>query len=74
MSNLPVTHCRSCGAEIIWAHTEDGNRMPLDAKPSRRAVVRQRPEELVEMRIVNTYQSHFATCPSASAHRRSSGG
>lgn len=25
--------CRSCHAEIIWAHTAAGRRMPVDAKP-----------------------------------------
>jgi len=27
-------HCRSCGAKILWAVTEKGKRMPLDAEPS----------------------------------------
>ncbi|MDQ5870771.1 MAG: hypothetical protein M3547_01010 [Acidobacteriota bacterium] len=26
--------CRSCGAVVIWAETEKGKRMPVDAKPS----------------------------------------
>lgn len=25
--------CRSCGAEILWAVTENGKRMPVDAEP-----------------------------------------
>jgi hypothetical protein len=28
-----VTACRSCGAEIVWAFTPDGRRMPVDAQP-----------------------------------------
>jgi hypothetical protein len=26
--------CKSCGAEIVWCVTEQGKRMPIDAKPS----------------------------------------
>ena len=26
-------YCRSCGAEVIWAVTENGKRMPVDAMP-----------------------------------------
>lgn len=29
-----TARCRGCGAEIIWALTEKGKRMPLDAAPS----------------------------------------
>lgn len=28
-----VKHCRSCGAEVIWAVTANGKRMPVDATP-----------------------------------------
>jgi len=28
-----MSRCRSCDAEIIWAATEAGKSMPLDAKP-----------------------------------------
>jgi hypothetical protein len=28
-----VTACRSCGAEIVWAVTTEGRRMPVDAQP-----------------------------------------
>jgi hypothetical protein len=30
---LMSEHCRSCGAAVIWAHTERGKRMPIDAEP-----------------------------------------
>jgi hypothetical protein len=26
--------CRSCGAQIVWAVTEAGKRMPVDPEPS----------------------------------------
>lgn len=28
-----MSRCRSCGAEIRWAHTTSGHAMPLDAEP-----------------------------------------
>lgn len=28
-----MSNCRSCNAEIIWARTERGSKMPLDAEP-----------------------------------------
>lgn len=31
MANTP---CRSCGAQMIWAITETGKKMPVDAEPS----------------------------------------
>lgn len=27
---VPPAHCRSCGAEVAWATTPKGHRMPLD--------------------------------------------
>lgn len=30
----PVASCRSCGASIVWAITERGKRIPLDAEPN----------------------------------------
>lgn len=28
-----MSACRNCGQPILWARTERGNRMPLDAEP-----------------------------------------
>lgn len=28
-----IVKCRSCGAEIVWAITERGKRIPLNAEP-----------------------------------------
>ena len=30
----PIARCRSCGASIIWAITQRGVRIPLDAEPN----------------------------------------
>jgi hypothetical protein len=36
---LPVVECRSCHGLIVWARTEAGKRMPLDAEPDETANV-----------------------------------
>ncbi len=61
--------CRSCGAAIVWAVTENGKRMPLDAKPEKR-LVREGRQEPPLVRVVDTYTSHFTSCPNADQHRK----
>lgn len=71
--------CSSCGAHIIWALTEKGKRMPVDAVPTRngnivleddgrsvKAVVR----DAMLPGVQALYISHFATCPNAARHRK----
>lgn len=72
--------CKSCGAPIIWATTQKGKLMPLDAAPdpdgnlavSRWAtVIAVHPRtELTDTQGFPTHKSHFATCPHAAEHRR----
>lgn len=64
--NLYTKHCASCGAEIHWITTENGAAHPLDAKPEKRWVVDRNDVG----RIIDTYVSHFATCPDAQKHRK----
>ena len=80
-----MSNCRSCGAEIIWARTERGKRMPMDAAPvSNHAqsgvfVLREMenpdgPLVIAAWGLENTephYISHFATCPQNDSWRRS---
>ena len=76
--------CGSCGAEVIWADTITGRRMPLDAKPTKDGNIilgtrhGQPPLALVQTAQTlerlkakgeRLYTSHFATCPNASKHR-----
>jgi len=83
------TTCRSCGAEILWVHTERGKKMPLDAepytgdKPSGLFVRRWDHALDVAVAIATTpdafpgeplYTSHFATCPDADRWRNRTGG
>ena len=69
--------CRSCGAEIFWAFTEAGKKMPIDAKPVPGGVffvTRRADGEYVchakDAPGFVRYSSHFATCPDAQKHRR----
>lgn len=77
-----MSACRSCGAEVAWAHTGE-KWMPVDATPSAsgnvlltggnppRAEVLA-GEDLADARATQTrlYRSHFATCPNAAKHRK----
>ena len=80
-----MSSCRSCGAQIIWARTERGKRMPLDAEPvvdvTARGlfVLREKTNPGGPLALAawgldcftdRHYQSHFATCPNADNHRR----
>jgi hypothetical protein len=59
------TPCKSCGSPILFARTSLGRTMPLDASAQKRFVL----DEHGVVRAVDTYQSHFASCPNADAHR-----
>jgi hypothetical protein len=70
-----MNFCKSCGAEIIWAVTENGKRMPLDAQPINRPSCfvlndREDPPVAVVAKGPSVYVSHFATCPNADQHRK----
>lgn len=80
----PVEHCDSprCEARIVWAVTDRGKRMPVDADPSpadgniKLSVRYTGPEPLATVlsaaaRFGLTLRtSHFATCPDADRFRR----
>ena len=58
--------CRSCRAPIRWVKTPAGKAAPLDAQPEKRYVI---SGDGKQGKIVDTYVSHFATCPDAKQHR-----
>ena len=71
-----MSKCISCGEEIIWATTKNGKKMPVNAKSEKRIILNK--NNLIEffeydsqykMTIVDTYTSHFQTCPMAHHHR-----
>lgn len=57
--------CKGCGAPILWARSERGAPMPLDPVPMKRVVVLREVAH-----IVDTYQSHFISCPAAEQFRK----
>ena len=60
------SNCRTCGAKITWAKTENGKNIPLDFPGEARLIVMPGNTAIVQM----TYISHFATCPDAAEHRK----
>jgi hypothetical protein len=74
-----MAKCRSCAATIIWARTERGNNMPLDADPSpdgnltfnEPGVVHVWPAGSNPPFGLSRFTSHFATCVNAKKHRAS---
>jgi hypothetical protein len=79
-------YCRACKAPIVWARTEHGRPMPLDAEPDsggnitltrsagRLVAVVLVPAVLEALRDGGErrlfYRSHFATCPYGNEFRR----
>ena len=61
--------CKSCGAKVTWAKFKSGKPAILDFPPEKRIVV----DEDGVARILDTYISHFATCPNAAHHRKPKG-
>ncbi|MBL8824870.1 MAG: hypothetical protein JNJ77_19950 [Planctomycetia bacterium] len=75
--SLPVSQCRSCGAQIYWVQTVLGRNMPVDAIPvddgnvifiDQKAHVIRAGEEVPE--DARRYVSHFSTCAQAKKHRK----
>jgi hypothetical protein len=78
-----VSACRSCGAEMLWAVTAKGKRIPLDALavPDGNVVLEEQGPGRPPLAVVlpngtdplmtetERYVSHFATCPRADEHR-----
>jgi hypothetical protein len=72
--------CRSCSAPIIWAETDAGKRIPVDADPAPDGsldLTEFRPGEVhagfvpEDQRAgLSLHRSHFSTCPDARAWRK----
>ena len=61
-----VKACRSCGRAIVWEVTFRGARVPLDYPPESRYV----KNEEGTLVLMDTWLSHFATCPRPNDWRR----
>lgn len=62
--------CSSCGADIEWSMTERGKAVPLNKPPEKRFIMFFKPGCPEYVKLVETWLSHFATCPNAKQHRR----
>ena len=65
--------CRTCPALIVWAKTEKGKNIPLDAEPEKRFVIIRNDGDAPVVKLVETYQTHFVSCPNSNEHRRPRG-
>ncbi len=77
-----MSACRTCQADVVWAVTAAGKRMPVDAEPVPEGNValveldggQVHATVLAEGEALLTdeplYLSHFVTCPDADTHRR----
>lgn len=72
---LPRAVCRSCNAPIIWARTDNGRPIPLDAEPSKRVILdNTHGADMIGANVVDTLMPHHATCPNAAKHRKRKAG
>ena len=62
--------CKTCGEMIVWAKTEKGKAIPLDAMPEKRFVVTNASGTEPTVKYVETYQVHFIKCPNSEKSRR----
>jgi hypothetical protein len=81
---MPTCSGPNCGAEIVWAETIKGKRIPLDAKSEKRIIVEDFFESEDEggqsgyyvksfrpaARFVDTFMPHHATCPDVQNFRK----
>ena len=72
-----MSRCRSCDAEIVWAITSAGRRMPVDAAVDdggNLVLVPDGDDPLVLVVGADDtrprHRPHFATCPDADDWRR----
>jgi hypothetical protein len=78
-----ASHCRSCGAPLLWAVTEKGRRIPLDPDPytgdDPRGLYVLRNGNGAPLAVATTpdafpgepvYRSHFASCDDPARFRR----
>lgn len=62
--------CKGCGAEIVFARTDRGGHMPLDARETKIATVRMVGRELEILQLVVGHVPHHITCPNADEFRK----
>ena len=78
---METAECRACKAPMIWAKTEKGKNMPVDADPVEDGTFGLFAEDGEVAAVFHTkararedwdgdlYKPHWATCPEASSFR-----
>jgi len=64
---MPVSRCRSCGAQIIWVKMRGGKSMPVN--PERVRIVLANNDH-TDGTVITGHLPHWATCPNADQHRK----
>ena len=81
---MTTTTCRACDAEIVFAETRNGKRMPVDVEPNPdgncylskdgtdATVQVLAGDDLAEAKRsgLQLHKSHFTTCPESADFRR----
>ena len=68
-----TSRCRDCGLDVLWIHTRDGKRMPVDPFPDESGNIAARPYgvQYVDAHVIRdgkspagyrVFMPHFATC------------
>ena len=80
MGNFPTEKCRTCQALIVWAVTDRGKDMPVDAHTDPKGNIALTPEgKVLSARVVPAHLafgrkdlrlSHFVKCPDAPKWRQ----
>jgi len=63
--------CKGCGAEILWAKSENGKNMPFNAAPLKVWTLDTSDGHGNRLaKRVSSYLPHWATCPGAASFRK----
>ncbi len=63
-----VTHCRACGAHIVFVRTKKGKLMPINVNPTSAEFRAPNAGELAY--VHKEHQPHFLSCPKADEFRQ----
>lgn len=64
-----MAECKTCGAEIFWVTMDQtGKKMPIDMHPGKMVLIVS-PDK-TRARFIESWTSHFVTCPQADIHRK----
>ena len=65
-----MTTCKGCNAPITWSTTAAGKAVPLNDPPEKRYIMFMEYDGTEYVKQVETWVSHFVTCPKADEFRK----